>query len=312
MRHDLDYLSLTKALADETRLRLLTLLSQAHLTLAETERLLDQSGPRLSRHLKILVEAGIAERSKEGKEAYFRLTHRGEVRNLINPIISAMVSEDSFGDLERLQGQIRDQSAAAKDLEARFYAKWDQARAFFVDEQQAESRLVEIAKSLEKDGKKPTLLDIGTGTGRLLSALGPHVSAGLGIDTDRDMLSIARHRLAVEDLSHMSVRQGDMYDLALGGQKFDLICLYGVLKYAALPAPVLAEAAQSLSPSGTLLVVDFLEHQHEELSQTYGHKWLGFDLTDMKAWSESAGLDQHSYEEFAGARLSLGLWVCAP
>ena len=299
-------LSLTKALADETRLRLLMLLSQAHLTLAQTEALLDQSGPRLSRHLKILVEAGLVVRSKEGKEAYFRLSHNTEVRRLINPLIEALIREDTQQDLERLRRLIDETREAAQDLEAKFYAKWNQARAFFVDEQQAESRLVEIAEGMDR----PTLLDIGTGTGRLLSALGGYVSSGLGIDTDRDMLSIARHRLAVEDLSHMTVRQGDMYDLrgSIGDQQFDLICLYGVLRYAALPAPILAEAAKALTSGGSLLLVDFLEHDHEELSQSYGHKWLGFDPADLAGWAASAGLSLKFDEQFVGERLTLGLW----
>lgn len=304
----MDILALTKALADETRLRLLTLLSQAHLTLAQCEGLLGQSGPRLSRHLKILVEADLVERSKEGKEAFFRLSHQAEARALVGPLVEALVKEDGHGDLARLQAQIEAQRQETQDLEAKFYAKWDQARAFFVDEQQAESRLVEIAKSLEVDGSKPTLLDIGTGTGRLLSALGPYVSAGLGLDTDKDMLSIARHRLAVEDLSHLSVRRGDMYDLQLGTQTFDLVCLYGVLRYAALPAPVLKQAARALSPQGTLLVVDFLEHDHDELSQIYGHKWLGFDPEDMASWSKSAALSLSLHQQIRGKRLTLGLW----
>ena len=299
------HLTLTKALADETRLRLLTLLSQAHLTLAQCETLLDQSGPRLSRHLKILVEASLAERSKEGKEAYFRLTHRAEVRTLINPLIEAIVADDSHGDLEKLRLQIQAANPDAKALEARFYAKWDQARAFFVDEQQAEAKLIDIAKSLEK----PTLLDIGTGTGRLLSALGPYVSSGMGIDTDKDMLSIARHRLAIEDLSHMTVNRGDMYDLGLSGQTFDLVCLYGVLRYAALPAPFIKEAAKALAPGGTLVLVDFLEHDHEELSSTYGHKWLGFDPGDLLIWGNTAGLKQSAREEIQGKHLRLGLWA---
>lgn len=303
-------LSLTKALADETRLRLLMLLSQAHLTLAQTEALLAQSGPRLSRHLKILVEAGLIARSKEGKEAYFRLAHNAQMRTLINPLLEALIREDTHQDLERLRHLIDEARETAHDLEAKFYAKWNQARAFFVDEQQAESRLVDIAKGLKMGADRPTLLDIGTGTGRLLSALGPHVASGLGIDTDRDMLSIARHRLAVEDLSHMAVRQGDMYDLrgSIGDQRFDLVCLYGVLRYAALPAPVLAEAARALAPDGTLLLIDFLEHRHEELSQSYGHKWLGFDPTDLTAWSMSAGLTLEAQERFEGERLTLGLW----
>ena len=303
----MDILNLTKALADETRLRLLTLLSQAHLTLARCEDLLEQSGPRLSRHLKILVEAGLVERSKEGKEAYFRLAHQPQVRRLINPLLDTLIGQDERGDLQRLRDRIDQERVQAQDLEARFYAKWNQARAFFVDEQQAESHLVALAKDLDR----PTFLDIGTGTGRLLSALGPHVASGLGIDTDRDMRSIARHRLAVEGLSHMTVRQGDMYHLSasIGAQRFDLVCLYGVLRYAALPGPVLVESAKALAPGGTLLLVDFLEHGHAELSQSYGHKWLGFDPRDLASWSASAGLCELGRETFVGARLTLGLWI---
>ena len=299
-----DILTLTKALADETRLRLLALLSQAHLRLAQTEALLDQSGPRLSRHLRIMVEAGLIERSKEGKEAYFRLTGQAEVRALITPILAALRAADRFGDMDRLRAHIDAARATAQDLEAKFYAKWNQARAFFVDEQQAEARLVQIARARPS----PTLLDIGTGTGRLLAALGPHVAAGLGLDTDRDMLSIARHRMAVAEASHLTVRQGDMYDLNLDGQRFDLVCLYGVLRYAALPTPVLAEAAKALAPDGTLIVVDFLEHTHQELSESYGHKWLGFDPADLATWSHSAGLRLEAREDLVGARLTLGLW----
>ena len=314
-------LNLTKALADATRLRLLILLSQAHLTLAQTETLLDQSGPRLSRHLKILVKAGLVARSKEGKEAFFRLSHETEVRSLVNPLIEALLKEDTYGDLPRLQRFVDKAQQTAQDLEAKFYTKWNQARDFFVDEQQAEDRLVAIAQrlnhvpdeSLSRDQifHRPTFLDIGTGTGRLLSTLGPYVSAGLGIDTDRDMLSIARHRLTLEDLSHMSVRQGDMYDLDLEGQHFDLVCLYGVLRYAALPSPVLTQAAGVLALKGTLVVVDFLEHEHAELSSFYGHKWLGFDSRDLSNWTSSAGLVLQNQEEFVGAKLTLGLWSYA-
>ena len=304
----MDILALTKALADETRLRLLTLLSQAHLTLAQCKALLGQSGPRLSRHLKILVEAELLGRSKEGKEAFFRLSHEAEVRALVGPMIEALARADRHGDLARLQAQIQSQQREAQELEAKFYAKWQQARAFFVDEQQAERRILALAQSLEAKGKKPSLLDIGTGTGRLLSALAPYVSGGLGIDRDRDMLAIARHRLAAKDHSHLSVQRGDMYDLQLGAQTFDLVCLYGVLRYATLPTPVLRQAASALGQGGALLVVDFLEHDQEELSQIYGHKWLGFDPEDMKGWSAAVGLTLDQHQEMQGERLTLGLW----
>lgn len=295
---------ITKALADPTRLRLLLVLSQAHLTLAQTGQLLGQSGPRVSRHLRILSEASLVERSKEGKEAYFRLTNNTQIRPLINPILEALISEDQFGDLDNLKKKITAEHSRTQALEAKFYAKWNQARSFFVDEQQPEARLVEIAGKIAS----PTLLDIGTGTGRLLSALSSHVTSGLGIDTDKDMLSIARHRLAAENLSHISVKMGNMYNLDVSGRQFDLVCLYGVLKYANMPEAVLKEAASNISPGGTIVIVDFLEHDNSDLSDSYGHKWLGFDPNDITRWCQNAGINICEHETFTGRHLSTGLW----
>jgi len=251
-----------------------------------------------------MSEAALIERSKEGKEAYFRLTNDAEIRTLVNPILESLQNNDDFGDLEKLKKKILADHKQAQHLEARFYAKWNQARSFFADEQRPEARLIEIAKGMVK----PTFLDIGTGTGRLLSALSSHIVSGVGIDMDKDMLSIARHRLAAENLSHLSVKKGNMYELGLNGQQFDLVCLYGVLRYASAPGPVLHEAASAVNPGGVLVIVDFLEHDYDELSDSYGHKWLGFDPEDISRWIEATGILAEEQETFVGRHLSTGLW----
>ena len=186
-------------------------------------------------------------------------------------------------DLQRL-GAIKRQRA---DLASAYFRdnapRWDRIRSLYVDEREVEAALVEIIAAADPRD----LLDIGTGTGRMLEVLAPRVERALGIDQSREMLSVARVNLERAGLENGMVRLGDMYQLALPDASFDAVVIHQVLHYADRPAAAIAEAARVLRPNGILVLVDFAPHPLEYLRDEHAHRRLGF------ADAEIVGLVPH-------------------
>ena len=296
-----------RAAAEPTRLRLLALCAHAELTVTELTQILGQSQPRVSRHLKLLCDAGLLERHREGTWAYYRLADTSECAHLARTLVDLVPAcDDALArDLSRLDAIKQTRAAAAADYFRANAERWDEIRSLYLPEDEVEAAL------LGAIGDKPIndFLDIGTGTGRILEVLAPRISRGTGIDLSHEMLQIARARLEEAGHRHCQVRHGDMYNLQLPGAEFDVVVLHQVLHYAEEPSAVINEAAQTLRPGGKLLVVDFAAHDQEFLRGEHQHRWLGFEREQIRGWCTDAQLQAGETIELAGGRLTVVIWL---
>jgi ubiquinone/menaquinone biosynthesis C-methylase UbiE/DNA-binding transcriptional ArsR family regulator len=293
-----------RAAAEPTRLRLLVLCAEGELTVSELTDILGQSQPRVSRHLKLLCDAGLLDRFREGSWVFYRLAETGA---LARRLLEMLPEEDPVLALDRerllqIKRQRAEQAAAYFGVNA---AQWDRIRSLYVDEKEVEAALLKL---LPAEGLRD-LLDIGTGTGRMLEVFGPHVAHATGIDLSREMLAVARVNLERAQLRHCAIRQGDMYQLPLAGASFDAVVIHQVLHYAERPAQVVAEAARVLRPGGRLLIVDFAPHDLEFLRREHAHRRLGFADAEMAQWCSAAGLESAPVRHLPGNPLTVSLWA---
>jgi ArsR family transcriptional regulator len=295
-----------QALADPTRLRILALLRIMELSVGELAQILGQSQPRVSRHLKILSDAAVLERRKEGSWVFLTLTDAGRIEPmfaLIDSWSDAPTRALFASDAARTETIRAERAEAANRYFAGHAEVWDQIRSLHVAESEVE-RAIDRALPRQSLGR---LVDIGTGTGRMIELFGPRSSQAIGIDRSSEMLRLARVKLEAAGIAS-SLRQGDMYSLPLGDESADSIIIHQVLHYAHSPASAIAEAARVLAPGGTLLVVDFAAHDREELRTRDAHIRLGFDDEVMAAWFASAGLTVDGIEHLEGGELTVTLW----
>jgi ArsR family transcriptional regulator len=300
-------LAALRAVAEPTRLRLVVLCARGELTVSELTQILGQSQPRVSRHLKLLCEAGLLDRFRESSWVFYRLSQSSPVGALARQLVAVCGDTDPTIalDLQRLSA-IKQQRAARASAYFRENAPhWHRIRSLYVDEREVEAALVDIiAAAGPRD-----LLDIGTGTGRMLEVLAPRVEQALGIDQSREMLSIARVNLERTGLDNVLVRLGDMYQLALPDASFDAVVIHQVLHYADRPAAVIGEAGRVLRPNGILVLVDFAPHALEFLRDEHAHHRLGFADAEVTEWCRSAGLDPARPRRLPGDPLTVVIWT---
>ncbi|HKF08162.1 MAG TPA: metalloregulator ArsR/SmtB family transcription factor [Xanthobacteraceae bacterium] len=301
-----------KAAAEATRLRILALLAEAELTVSDLTAILRQSQPRISRHLRLLAEAGLVERFREGSWAFFRLGDRGDAAKLARELIAHLDPEDVTlsRDRERLAAVRAQRAQAAQNYFRQHAAEWDRIRKLHVADEAVEAAIIGALA----DAPVRALLDLGTGTGRILELLAPQIERGLGLDLSLDMLSLARARLDRAGLRHCSVRQGDIYDLALPKDSFDAVVIHQVLHFLEDGARAIEEAARVLRPGGRLLVVDFAPHDLEFLRDEHAHRRLGFSPESVTQWMKAAGLTvllQQSLppEPASEGKIAVSLWL---
>ena len=295
-----------RAAAEPTRLRLLALLAQGDLTVSELTHILGQSQPRVSRHLKLMCEAGLLDRFPEGAWVFYRLAGRGAGATLARSLLALLPEGDSHLALDR---QRLETVRTARGEKAAAYfrdnaSRWNDIRSLHVDEAEVEAALIgALADRPVRD-----LVDLGTGTGRVLELLGPRVESAIGIDLSREMLAVARANLDRADLRHCMVRQGDITQLPLADGSADAVTVHQVLRYAAEPALVVAEAARLLRPGGVLVVVDFAPHGLETLRESHAHRRLGFADAEVADWFAAAGLIPENARHLPGKPLTVVLW----
>ena len=299
-------LSGLRAAAEPSRLRLLALCAHAELTVSELVQIIGQSQPRVSRHLKLLCDAGLLDRFREGTWAFYRLSERGRCAELARLLVDLIPLEDESLalDLERLEAVKRANADRAAEYFRLNATKWDEVRSLHI----AEAKVEEALMSLLPDSGMADFLDIGTGTGRILELVGPRVERGVGVDVSREMLAVARANLQEAGLRNCQVRQGDMYQLPFPGESFDAAVIHQVLHFASDPAEVIAEAARAVKPGGRLVVVDFAPHGLEYLRDEQAHRRLGFDTSEVSTWFRAAGLAPGAMVELAGDPLTVCLW----
>jgi ubiquinone/menaquinone biosynthesis C-methylase UbiE/DNA-binding transcriptional ArsR family regulator len=299
-----------KAAGEPTRLRILALLAEAELTVSDLTEILRQSQPRLSRHLRLLSEAGLIDRFREGSWAFFRLGERGGTADLARVLIGRLKADDAIvlRDRERLAAVRTSRAAAAQNYFRRHAAEWDRIRRLHVADAAVEAAI----RAALADKPIRALLDLGTGTGRMLELFGAEIERGLGLDLSLDMLALARARLDRAGLKHCTVRHGDIYDLALPRDSFDVVIIHQVLHFLDDSARAIAEAARVLRPGGRLLVVDFAPHDLEFLREEHAHRRLGFAAETVTQWLEAAGLDvlrQETLPPGPQGKIAVSLWL---
>jgi ubiquinone/menaquinone biosynthesis C-methylase UbiE/DNA-binding transcriptional ArsR family regulator len=301
-----------KAAGEETRLRVLALLAEAELTVSDLTDILRQSQPRISRHLRLLAEAGLVERFREGTWAFFRLAETGKGTAVARALLAHLDPTDQTiaRDRARLASVRKARAAAAQAYFRAHAAEWDRIRKLHVADAAVEAA---IRKALV-DKPFRSLLDLGTGTGRMLELFGPDIERGLGLDLSLDMLALARDRLERAGLKNCSVRQGDIYDLPLPNDAFDVVILHQVLHFLDDGARAIHEAARVLRPAGRLLVIDFAPHEEEFLREKYAHRRLGFAPETVTQWITASGLEPTMHKRLApepesGGKIAVSLWL---
>jgi len=304
-----------KSVAEPTRLRLLALLAQGELNVKDLTRVLGQSQPRISRHLKLLAEAGLVERAPEGSWVYFRLSQAGQGGALARQVLEVVDRADPILVRDRRRAEtLRDEREQAAQAYFQAHAgEWDGIRALHVAEAEVEAAISQVLGA----GPFGLFVDLGTGTGRMLELFRDRYQRGLGIDLSPAMLAYARAKLEGAGLSSAQVRQGDIYDLSLADDSADVVLMHQVLHFLSDPQHAVREAARVLAPGGLLLIVDFAPHELEFLREQFAHERLGIADAQIVQWLADSGLQLLQRRDLApggqgGAeRLTVSMWLAA-
>lgn len=295
-----------RAAAESSRLRILALCSRGELTVSDLTKILGQSQPRVSRHLKLLVEAGLLQRFREGAWAFYRLADKGPDGALVRILVDQVSFDDGIvsRDFERFEAVRAERAARAAAFFRENAADWQEIRRLYINDQEVEHALFDLLPKSEVDA----LLDIGTGTGRILEVYGDSIRRGVGVDLSHEMLSAARVNLDRRGLTNCQVRLGDMGQLPLADERFGAVTFHLALHYAEDPSHAISEAARYLAPGGRMVVVDFAPHQEHSLRTEHAHLWLGFDDVEIDTWFRSAGLVPGRITRLPGSSLTINLW----
>ena len=299
-------LDIFRALADATRLRILALLRSMELSVGELAQVLGQSQPRVSRHVKILCDAGLAERRKEGSWVFVALGAEARVAPMLAALdgwSAGAPDHWAVADTARLAAVRADRAAAAAEWFEAHAGDWDAIRSLHVAESEVEAAMARVLG----DTPLGRVIDIGTGTGRMLELFAPMAENALGIDRSSEMLRLARAKLA--GVGNAELRQADLYALPMADAGADLAIIHHVLHFAQQPGAAIAEAARVLAGGGRLLIADFASHDREDLRAGEGHIRLGFGDEQMLGWFEAAGLAPVQVETLEGGELTVKLWL---
>ena len=274
-----------KALADPCRARLTAVLLSGEFTVQELTRIMGMGQSRVSRHLKILTEAGVLSVKRQGTWSYYRA---GEESTFFSGIRPAFERE-----LSSLPERCRDLAAVSKVLEERrrrsqeFFdchaRQWDDLARTLLPVPEYRQRLLQLVP------EGASVLEIGIGTGGLLTELTSRASRVIGVDHSPAMLEEARRRLNDRGIGGIELRLGEMSHLPLSDASVGCVVANMVLHHAADPPAVLAEIRRVLAPGGTLLLADLARHERESAREQLADQWLGFEDNELTEWLRRAG-----------------------
>ncbi|PZU08532.1 metalloregulator ArsR/SmtB family transcription factor [Sphingomonas sp.] len=301
-------LAVFRALADPTRLRIVALLRQMELSVGELAQVLGQSQPRVSRHVKILADADLCDRRREGSWIFLGLgsaAREGPLLAAIDGWEDIAAERWEIADAARLAAVRADRVSAAEAYFNQHAAEWDAIRSLHVAEAQVEGAILDLLG----DDPLGRLVDIGTGTGRMIELLLDRATSAVGIDRSPEMLRLARAKVAKDGQPRAELRQGDMYALPVADGGADTVVIHQVLHYAQAPAAAIMEAGRTLGEDGRLLIIDFAAHDHDVLRERDAHVRLGFDDHQIEGWFTAAGLHMDATRELRGGELTVKLWL---
>ncbi len=299
-----------KAVAESSRLRILHLLKRGDLTVTDITTVLGQSQPRVSRHLKLLHEAGLITRYQEGSWAYFRIDDATLSGQLADALAARLDDKDLTlaRDLERLAEVKQARQSRAADYFTNNAQEWDQIRSLHAPDAAVEALLSKLVGTRHFQ----SMLDLGTGTGRLLELFSPLYRRGVGIDMSRDMLAVARANLERAGVANAQVRQGDILNPPVERDHFDLVTIHQVLHFLDDPVVAIREASRALRPNGRLIIVDFASHDIETLREKHAHVRLGFSDEQINGWLKECGLTPvaaHQVAPSGAGQLTVKIWI---
>lgn len=311
-----------RAIGEETRLRIMALLARGELTVSELTQILGQSQPRVSRHLKILADAGLIERHREGAWMFYRVAGEVGAEPARAALIAAVSAVGEGGDriVARDAERFAQSRQARADQAAHYFqanaAEWSRLRALHLPDSDIEERIVAMAG----EGPFEMFVDLGTGTGRMLELFAERFREGVGYDVSHEMLSIARNNLERAGVAHAQARHGDLFSLPIENGAADIVCVHHVLHYLAEPEMAVREAARILKPGGRLIISDFAPHDLEFLREDHAHRRLGFADEEVRNWCGSANLRLENTETLspspskskggADQKLTVKIWLC--
>lgn len=302
-----EILQALKALGEPTRMRIMALCAVGDLSVSELVHILGQSQPRVSRHLKLLCEAGLLQRLREGSWVFHRLSAEPDHYDFLHRLIELIPNDDEvlLRDRERLDEVKKERAEKAAEYFSLNAQRWEEIRALHADDKIVEAALFDVlTPNSDQD-----FLDIGTGTGRMLEILAGHIRQGWGVDLSSDMLAIARAKLEKGGHANCGVRQGDMYQVPFSAETFDLVSIHQVLHYAGEPNRAIAEATRVLRKGGKLCVIDFAPHEEETLRTQHQHRRLGFSETEVSRMMTDCGLNMAQVRHLPGDPLTVTVWV---
>jgi len=299
-----------RAAGEPTRLRILALLANEELAVMELSQILDQSQPRVSRHLKLLSDAGLIERFPDGAWVFYRVAADPAMRHFVDQVLDMIVASDlgMQRDAERLDAVRGERSSDAQSYFERNAARWDEIRSLYVSEANVEAAILSAAGS----GPFERMIDLGTGAGRMLALLGPKAKDAIGLDLSQQMLNVARLHVTEAGLQGVELRHGDIFATRLPDRSADLVVVHQVLHYLSDPASAVIEAARLVAPGGRLLIIDFAPHALEFLREAHQHRRLGFSDDEMGRWMAEAGLlapDLTTLPSASSEGLTVKIWV---
>ncbi|WP_374274739.1 ArsR/SmtB family transcription factor [Brevundimonas sp.] len=275
-----------RAAGEPTRLRVLSLLAADELSVMELSGILEQSQPRVSRHLKLMADAGLIERFPDGARVFYRLSSEAAARRLVETALD-LIEDDAFDrDHQRLEQVRKEREVEAEAYFERVAPQWDRIRSLYVSETAVEAAI----DRLIGPGPFDRVVDLGTGSGRMLTLVGKRARVAIGLDLSQNMLNIARSNVSRAGLEKVELRHGDIFATRLPAQSAELVIVHQVLHYLSDPASAVAEATRLVAPGGRILIADFAPHDHERLREEHQHRRLGFTDAEIGEWLREGGL----------------------
>lgn len=280
MAHAINYV---KALADDTRLRLLNVLNRYELNVNELIAVMDMGQSRVSRHLKILASAGLLSWRRDGLWVFYSAVADGEGRKFIEAMLPFVAGEKEFQeDLSAAAGIIEERLRTTRQFFNAIADDWDQLAREVLGAYDLPGAIAALVPS------GSVAVDLGCGTGEVVERMLESADEVIGVDGSARMLDLARRRFAA-DASRVSLRIGDLEHLPLRDGEADFVCVNMVLHHLSSPVAALEEARRVLRPGGRIAIADFDRHEDESMRVNYGDRWLGFTEEGLRSALENAG-----------------------